>query len=195
VAWTAVASDATWITIFQGDSGTGDGEILYIVAPYVGDGTARTGWITVGDKKVYITQRPYELSVSPTGSVVKGNNGAGEFGVSANIGAVWNAIVTEPWIALVSGYDAGTGSGTVRFICADNNTGCPRVGKIIVAGEEYTVTQSARILVKIQATAGRGGSITNNAEQCRVTYRRPFNPYESYEYLGLRLALSASGVK
>ena len=42
---------------------------------------------------------------------------------------------------------------------------------------------------------GRGGSITNNAEQCRVTYRRPFNPYESYEYLGLRLALSASGVK
>ena len=54
VAWTAVASDTTWITIFQGDSGTGDGEILYIVSPYVGDGTARVGWITVGDKKVYI---------------------------------------------------------------------------------------------------------------------------------------------
>ena len=159
-AWTAVSSDPTWITIFQGDSGCGDGEILYIVAPYVGDGTARTGWIEVGDKKVYITQRAYELSISPNGTVVKGNNGAGEFGVSANIGAVWNAIVTEPWIALVSGYDAGTGSGTVRFICTDNNTGRPRVGKIIVAGEEYTVTQSARILVQIQATAGHGGSIT-----------------------------------
>ena len=158
-AWTAVASDPTWITIFQGDSGTGDGEILYIVAPYVGDGAARTGWIEVGDKKVYITQRAYELSISPNGSVVKGNNGAGEFGVSANIEAVWNAVVTEPWIALVSGYDAGTGSGIVRFICEDNNTGRPRVGKIIVAGEEYTVTQSARILVQIQATAGRGGSI------------------------------------
>ena len=42
---------------------------------------------------------------------------------------------------------------------------------------------------------GRGGSITNNAEQCRVAYRRPFNPYESYDYLGLRLALSASDAK
>ena len=159
VSWTAVASDPTWITIFQGDSGTGDGEILYIVAPYVGDGGARTGWIEVGDKRVYITQRAYELSISPNGSVVKGNNGAGEFGVSANIGVVWTAIVTEPWITLVSGYDAGTGSGTVRFICDDNNTGKPRVGKIVVAGEMYTITQSARILVQIQATAGHGGSL------------------------------------
>ena len=161
-AWTAVASDPTWITIFQGDSGTGDGEILYIVAPYVGDGSVRTGWITVGDKKVLITQRPYDLSISPNGAVVKGNSGAGEFGVSANIGAVWNAIVTEPWIALVSGYDAGTGSGTVRFICEDNNTGKARVGKIVVAGEVYTVTQSARILVQIQAEAGHGGSLTGS---------------------------------
>jgi hypothetical protein len=54
-SWTAVASDPTWITIFQGDSGTGDGEIMYIISPYVGDGSARTGWITVGDKKIYIT--------------------------------------------------------------------------------------------------------------------------------------------
>ncbi|MBR4653495.1 MAG: InlB B-repeat-containing protein, partial [Kiritimatiellae bacterium] len=162
VSWTAVASDATWITIFQGGSGTGDGEIMYIVAPYVGDGTARTGWITIGDKKVYITQRAYELSIDPNGSVVKGNNGDGEFAVAADIGAVWTAIVTEPWIALVSGYDAGTGSGTVRFICEDNNTGKTRVGKIVVAGEVYTVTQSARILVRVQATAGHGGSLTGS---------------------------------
>ena len=84
VAWTAVASDPTWIIIFQGDSGTGDGEILYIVSPYNGDGAARTGWITVGDKKVYITQRAYDLNISPNGSLVTGNNGAGEFGVKIN---------------------------------------------------------------------------------------------------------------
>ena len=34
-AWTAVASE-NWITIFQGNSGTGDGEILYIVSPHLG---------------------------------------------------------------------------------------------------------------------------------------------------------------
>ena len=75
---------------------------------------------------------------------------------------MWNAIVTEPWIVLVSGYDAGTGNGTVRFICEDNNTGKTRVGKIVVAGEVYTVTQSERILVRVQATAGHGGSLTGS---------------------------------
>ena len=159
-AWTAVASDPSWITIFQGDSGTGDGEILYIVAPYVGDGTARTGWITIGDKKVYITQRAYELSIEPNGSLVPGNNGAGEFGVSATIGDVWTAIVTEPWITLVSGYDSGTGSGTVRFVYTENNTGKTRAGKIIVNGEVYTLQQRERQMVVITATAGRGGQVS-----------------------------------
>lgn len=160
VSWTAVASDATWITIFQGDSGTGDGEILYIVAPYVGNGAARTGWITVGDKKVYITQRAYDLNIEPNGSLVTGNNGAGEFGVSAGINDVWNAIVTEPWITIVSGYDAGTGSGTVRFIYTENNTGKTRTGKIIVAGEVYTLEQRARQMVSVMATAGCGGKVS-----------------------------------
>ena len=159
-AWTAVASDATWITIFQGDSGTGDGEILYIVSPYVGDGGSRTGWITVGDKKVYITQRAYDLSIEPNGTNVVGNAGAGEFGVSATIGDVWTAIVTEPWITLVSGYDAGTGSGVVRFLYTENNTGKTRTGKILVNGEVYTLEQRARQMVTISATAEHGGHVS-----------------------------------
>ena len=159
-AWTAVASDATWITIFQGDSGTGDGEILYIVSPYVGTGAARTGWITVGSQKVYITQRAYDLNIEPNGTNVVGNAGAGEFGVSADIKDVWTAIVTEPWITLVSGYDAGTGSGVVRFLYTENTTGKTRTGKIIVAGEVYTLEQRARQMVAITATAEHGGSVS-----------------------------------
>lgn len=160
VAWTAVASDPTWIIIFQNDSGTGDAEIMYIVSPYVGDGSARTGWITVGDKKVYITQRAYDLSIEPNGTLVTGNNGAGEFGVSAGIGDIWTAIVTEPWITLVSGYDAGTGSGTVRFVYTENTTGKTRTGKIIVSGEVYTLEQRARQMVAITATAEHGGHVS-----------------------------------
>ena len=159
-SWTAVASDATWITIFQGDSGTGDGEIQYVVSPYVGNGTARTGWITIGDKKVYITQRAYDLSIEPNGTNVVGNAGAGEFGVSAGINDVWTAIVTEPWITLVSGYDAGTGNGVVRFLYTENNTGKTRTGKIIVAGEVYTLEQRARQMVAITATAEHGGHVS-----------------------------------
>ena len=160
VSWTAVSSDETWITIYGGGSGKGDGEILYIVSPYVGDGSSRTGTITVGDKVIYITQRAYDLSINPTGTKVKGNNGAGEFGVSASIGDVWNAIVTEPWITIVTGYDSGTGSGTVRFAYTDNNTGKVRTGKIIVSGEVYTIEQAARTMVNISATAESGGSVS-----------------------------------
>jgi hypothetical protein len=159
VSWTAVASDKTWITIFQGDSGVGDGEILYIVSPYVGTGEARTGTITVGDKVVYISQRAYDLSINPNGAVVAGNNGAGEFGVSAGITDVWRAIVTEPWITIVEGYEEGTGNGTVRFVYTDNDTGKTRTGKIIVAGEVYTLQQKARELVAVSAEAGHGGSV------------------------------------
>ena len=159
VSWTAVASDKTWITIFGGGSGTGDGEILYIVSPYVGDGAARTGTITVGDKVIYITQRAYDLSIAPAGAVVPGNNGTGEFGVSASIGDVWTAIVTEPWITIVDGYDKGTGNGTVRFLYTDNDTGKMRTGKIIVAGEVYTLTQKARELVEISAVTEHGGTV------------------------------------
>ena len=159
VSWTAVSSDKTWITIFQGDSGVGDGEILYIVSPYVGTGEARTGTITVGDKVVYISQRAYDLSIDPAGAVVPGNNGAGEFGVSAGIADVWRAIVTEPWITIVDGYDQGTGSGTVRFVYTDNDTGKARTGKIIVAGEVYTLEQKARELVAFSAEAEHGGTV------------------------------------
>ena len=160
VSWTAVASDATWITIFQGDSGTGDGEIMYIVSPYVGDGAARTGWITVGSQKVYITQRAYDLHIEPNGTNVVGNAGAGEFGVAADVNDVWTAIVTEPWVTIVDGYDSGTGSGVVRFLYTENDTGKTRTGKIIVAGEVYTLEQRARQMVAITATAEHGGHVS-----------------------------------
>lgn len=159
VAWTAVAS-ADWIVIYQNDSGTGDAEILYIIAPYTGDGSPRTGTITVGDKVVYITQRAYDLDITPKGDWVTGNAGAGEIGVSASIGDVWSAIVTEPWITIVTGYDAGTGSGTVRFTYTDNDTGKTRTGKILVAGEAYTLTQAARVQVAVTTDVSGGGRVS-----------------------------------
>ena len=159
VAWTAVSSDETWITILPPVSGTGDGEVVYTVAPYVGDGEARTGTITVGDKVVYISQRAYDLSIDPTGAVVPGNSGVGEFAVSASIDAVWTAIATEPWITTIPEYDAGTGNGVVKFAYMDNDAGKPRTGKIIVAGEVYTLTQQARQMVAITTDAEHGGTV------------------------------------
>ena len=172
VQWTAVSSDPSWLTIW-GDDGceyddygnviaTGDHTIEYIVSDYVGDGTPRTAIISIGDKTVYITQRAYELSINPSSEVVGGNAGTGSVGVPATAGQIWNAIATEPWITVVSGYDSGTGSGTVRYTYTDNDTGEERTGRIIIAGEEYTITQAARQMVAVNVTTR---VVTGSGEQ------------------------------
>ncbi len=162
VSWTADVSDydRTWIVLYEGKEGVGNGTVKYIVAPYVGDGTTRTGTITIGDQVVYISQRPYELSIQPNGMRVEGNSGAGEIQVALDIAGVWNAIATEPWITIVTGYDAGTGSGKVLFHYTDNNTGRERTAKIVIDGEIYTLTQAARENILITAeVSGHGGSV------------------------------------
>lgn len=161
VEWTAVASDPTWIIIYEGMSGKGNGVVKYIVAPYVGSGDIRTGMITIGSEIVYVTQRPYELSIEPNGQWVDGNSGVGEIQVALDIDGVWNAIATEPWVILDTKYNAGTGSGKVLFAYTDNNTGKTRTGKIVIAGEIYTITQTARQLTAIAAgVEGHGGHVT-----------------------------------
>ena len=184
MSWTAVASD-TWIVIFENASGTGDAEIKYILAPYEGDGLPRTGWIQVGDKKVYVTQRAYDLDITPRADWVTGNAGAGEIGVSAGLKDIWQAIITEgSWITIVSGYDATTGSGTVRFTYTENNTGKTRTGKIMIAGEVYTLTQAARILVNIDAEVVGGGTVSGaGTHTMGETATLTAIPNDGYEFL------------
>ena len=168
VEWTAVASDPTWIVIYKGASGRGNGTVKYIVAPYVGSGDTRTGMITIGSEIVYVTQRPYELSIEPNGQWVDGNSGAGEIQVALDIDGVWNAIATEPWIILDKKYNAGTGSGKVLFAYTDNTTGKERTGKIVIAGEIYTLTQAARQMVAVGAgVEGHGGHVSGGGSYNR----------------------------
>ena len=172
VQWIAASSDQSWLTIWSDETcsydddgnviATGDHTIEYIVTDYVGDGTPRTATITIGDNTVYITQRPYDLSINPSSAVVSGNAGEGEVGVPATVGQIWNAIATEPWIIIKGGYDSGTGSGSVLFAYTDNNTGKVRTGKIIIAGEEYTLTQAAREMFALSVTTR---VVTGSGEQ------------------------------
>ena len=150
--WEAVA-DVSWIRFMYGSNkGTGPAEVVYNVMPYSGDGTMRTGTITIGDKQILVTQRAYDLSISPRAAEVSGNAGAGEIAVSAGIDDVWHAIRTEDWITIEQGYDSKKGSGTVRYTYTDNDTGLQRSGKIVIDGEVYTITQASRLTVEIKAT-------------------------------------------
>lgn len=154
--WQAV-SNVSWLTVAIGANGTGAGSVFIVADPYTNTSQSRTGSVTIAGKTVYFTQRGYTLSISPQVAQVGSNAGAGEFGVAAPISAVWEAIVTQPWITVVGG-NTGLGNGTVRYSLAANTTGQTRTGRIIVSGKEYTITQLASLLVTTQA--GTGGTVS-----------------------------------
>ncbi|MDB4675652.1 hypothetical protein OAE98_02575, partial [Akkermansiaceae bacterium] len=165
-AW-EVSTDADWIipVLPAGGSAFGSGSAFIIVAGYSDTTSSRSGILNIAGKEVVISQRGYDLSVSPQVAEVGSNAGAGEFGVTAPLTAVWEAIVTEPWITLIGGQD-GRGNGTVRYSLGSNTTGAPRTGKVIVSGEEYLITQYAGIQVTVNAasdgTASGSGSYDTN---------------------------------
>jgi hypothetical protein len=156
-SWLATSND-DWLTVALGSNGQGSGQITVVASPYTQTTQSRTGSITVGDEEIYFTQRGYDLSVDPLVSEVGSNAGAGQVGITAPLGAVWEAIVTEPWIT-ITGNTTGFGDGTLNYTLEANDTGVVRSGKIIIAGQEYVINQQNSLL--LEASSGIGGSVSS----------------------------------
>lgn len=146
--WTASA-DVDWIHLFD-ESGTGTTPVMFVVDDYTTTTASRSGTITIAGQKVIITQQGYELSIDPAVAEVGSNAGAGQFGVSAPIDAVWEAITDCDWITII-GARTGIGDGTIQYTIADNLTGETRTGRIVIAGKAYTITQKTTLPVTTKA--------------------------------------------
>jgi len=178
-SWTAV-SDSDWITIMDGESGLGAGSVMFVTDPYNTTSQSRIGSITVAGQKVYITQCGYELSIDPLVAEIGSNAGAGEVGVAAPIDSVWEALVTQPWIT-ITGSRNGVGSGTLRYSVAANTTGETRVGKIIISGTEYTITQLSSLIVNA-TSAGNGIVSGGGAYETNGKATLTATPDKGYEF-------------
>ncbi|MCX8494777.1 MAG: BACON domain-containing carbohydrate-binding protein [Akkermansiaceae bacterium] len=170
--WSAT-SGASWLTVALGESGEGDGFVFLIADPYNNTSQSRTGSVTVAGKTLYFTQRGYALSISPQVAQIGSNSGAGEFGVAAPLSAVWEAVVTQPWITVL-GSTTGIGNGTLRYTVAANETGATRSGKIIVSGQEYSITQTTSLLLATEddgngTVSGAGGYDVNSSATLTAT--------------------------
>jgi hypothetical protein len=163
--WEAT-SNASWLTVALGETGSGNGFVFLIADPYNNTSQSRTGSVTIAGRTLYFTQRGYNLSITPQVAEIGSNSGAGEFGVAAPLSAVWEAIVTQPWITVL-GSTTGIGNGTLRYTVAANDTGATRSGKIIVSGQEYTITQTTSLLLNADddgnGTVSGDGSYSVNA--------------------------------
>lgn len=176
--WTAT-SDASWLTLLD-TNGHGSAEIMFVVDDFNSSVGSRTATLTIAGQTLEITQRGYELSIDPAVGEVGSNAGAGEIGITAPIDAVWEAIVTADWITLIGG-NIGVGSGTLRYTVADNTSGETRTAKIIISGQEYTVTQHPYLTLTTKVdgrgtVTGAGNYETNDRATLTAT------PAEGYAF-------------
>ncbi|MBK9675672.1 MAG: hypothetical protein IPO82_10765 [Betaproteobacteria bacterium] len=138
-AWTA-ASNASWLTVTAGATGSGNGSVSYSAA--VNTGPARAANLTIGGKVFPVTQATgCTYSVSPTSISATAAASNGIVAVTSGSGCSWTATSGAGWLTVGSGA-SGTGNGTVGYTVSAND-GTARTATLIVGGNAVTVTQDA----------------------------------------------------
>jgi len=137
-AWTA-ASNASWITIASGASGSGNGTVAFNVAANTGN--ARSGTLTVAGITVTVNQGTgCNFSINPTSHTFGRNGGHQDVQVTTTPGCSWTASTSASWITL--SVTSGTGNGTVRVTVASQPAGAgDRTATVTIAGRTFTVEQ------------------------------------------------------
>jgi hypothetical protein len=141
-SWTAT-SQAGWIAIVSGTSGTGNGSVTYAVSDF--GGTSRTGTMTIAGQIFTVTQVRCSATVNPTTQDVTALGGSFSFAVTTQVGCGWAASENLDWITITNaGGGRVTGSGTVQYFVSFN-AGAGRTGIIVAAGHAVTVNQAELI--------------------------------------------------
>jgi hypothetical protein len=139
--WT-VTTDVGWVSITGNRNGQGEASVTYTVAPNTAPAT-RSGSIVIASSRVQLNQAgaPCSYSVSKSGDAIGAEGGRLSFNVATLTGCNWSAATDAAWLTIASG-QSGNSNGTVTVAVAPNIAG-PRVGRVSVGGQTYTVTQSA----------------------------------------------------
>ena len=140
-SWTA-KSDADWITVTSTPTGQGGATVSFRVAANP-TASSRRGGIGVNDRRVDVTQAgaPCTYSLSRTSDAIDATGGKRAILVTAGPSCPWTAKSNASWIT-VTGGASGTGNGTVSIDVAPN-TGLERSGTVAIAGQIYTLSQTA----------------------------------------------------
>jgi hypothetical protein len=137
----AAASNAAWMTISSGSTGTGNGRVEYRFAGNV-SGQARTGTLTIGGLTFTVVQAGCTYSLSHATDEVQVNDGSGAVNVSTTSSCGWTAASNAAWMTISSG-STGTGNGRVEYRFAGNVSGQTRTGTLTIAGRTFTIVQAA----------------------------------------------------
>ena len=159
-SWTAT-SNASWISITSGTTGTGNGTVALTVAGNTA--AARQGTVTIGGRTVTVSQgEACTFAISPDQVSVPAAAGSTNVAVTSSAGCAWTSSSGAPWLSISAG-DSGTGSGTVA-IAIQANTGAARSGTATIAGHPFIVNQGSGCAFAIsppsQTVPASGGTVT-----------------------------------
>ncbi|MBL8112689.1 MAG: fibronectin type III domain-containing protein [Acidobacteria bacterium] len=157
-AYTAT-SNAAFLTITGGASGSGDGTVTYDVA--ANSGPARTGTITAAGQTFTVDQAGgCSATLVPAGATAAAAGGSGRtFQVQTGAGCAWTATSNAAFLTITGGA-SGNGDGVVTY-GVGANSGPARTGTITAAGQTFTVDQAdgcSATLVPAGATAPAAGA-------------------------------------
>jgi len=141
--WTAT-SQASWLAITQGATGSGNGTVTFSVSGNTG--AQRSGTLTVGGQRITVTQTACTYSVSPTSTfsdMIPKAGGTRTINVSTYSTCSWTATSATSWLTITRGA-TGSGSGTVTVSATANPTTSYRTGYLSVAGRGVDVWQDYR---------------------------------------------------
>ncbi|HVG72965.1 MAG TPA: BACON domain-containing carbohydrate-binding protein [Vicinamibacterales bacterium] len=156
-------SNATWITVTNGATGSGNGTVTLNVAANTGG--ARMGTVTIGSQTFTVNQAgaapTCTYSINPTAMTV-GDDGAKGLTVAIATGAgcQWTSSENAGWLDIKSARN-GTGSGSITFDVSSHNG--TRTGTLTIAGQTFTVTQvqcTATLSPQSQPVSALGGTFT-----------------------------------
>jgi hypothetical protein len=141
--WSA-SSNASWITVTSGASGSGNGSAGFSVAG--NSGGARSGTIAVAGRSFTVNQAAVvstptcSYKVSPSQMKVGKDGGSKSIKVDTSAGCRWSASSNTSWITIASGA-SGSGDGSVSISIAKNTVKSKRTGTVTVAGQTVSVEQ------------------------------------------------------
>src|SRR5678815_2665998 len=136
-AWNATPN-GSWITIISGASGTGSGNIGYVLAANT-NSNQRVGTITAAGQTFTITQSgvvPCTYSISPPSGSFNSSGGSSNIVITTLTGCSWTASSPVTWVTFST--TNGTGNATVTYTVAANTNTVSRSTSLAVASQSYT---------------------------------------------------------
>jgi len=151
--WSAT-SNAAWITVASGATGTGAGTVPYTVAAN-SCVNSQTGTITVTSQPAQLftlteNGSPSNLTLSSTALSAPQAGASGRFNVITGTGCSWTSFSDVSWLTITTPA-SGAGNGGIGYTAAAN-TGSSRAGNIHVGAQLFAVAQAGVALPAVQLT-------------------------------------------